>query len=222
MLFARTVFGEDLMTGRLQPEERHFLPGRKPGRNFRRSIIFGTVSASLEDIFHGPVIVEFTGVHGTFTILQVNAAELAGAGMLTAVMDLHRAGRIRADRVRELIKPYHVRQIESDAIDPKSLGRPCPDSPGDCPCFPRAAVTGRVYFSADQARRAKAERPRENVILAKERFTPQDAVDLPLVSGICSLSPAAIHVVTAAQNLGIPSLLNLEGEESGSIPAGGK
>jgi hypothetical protein len=33
-----------------------------------------------------------------------------------------------------------------------------------------------------------------------------------VVSGICSLSPAAIHVVTAAQNLGIPSLLNLESD----------
>ena len=32
------------------------------------------------------------------------------------------------------------------------------------------------------------------------------------VSAICSLSPAAIHVVTAAQNLGIPALLNLEEE----------
>ena len=37
-------------------------------------------------------------------------------------------------------------------------------------------------------------------------------MDLPVVSGICSLSPAAIHVVTAAQNLGIPSLLNLESD----------
>jgi len=209
--FARKVFGEDLMTGRLQPEERTFFEREEAREEFPAIYHIWDRLGQLEEIFRGPVIVEFTGVHGTFTTLQVNAAELAGAGMLTAVMDLHRAGRIGADRVRELIKPYHVRQIESDAIDPKSL-EVLPRFAHGLSVLPRAAVTGRVYFSAAQIRLAKAEHPRENVILAKERFTPQDAVDLPVVSGICSLSPAAIHVVTAAQNLGIPSLLNLESD----------
>ncbi|MCX6566206.1 MAG: hypothetical protein NTW38_07250 [Candidatus Aminicenantes bacterium] len=212
MLFARKVFGEDLMTGLLQPEERHFLDREEAREEFPAIYHFWDRLSQLEDIFQGPVIVEFSGVHGTFTILQVNAAELSGAGMLTAVMNLHRAGRIGQKRVRDLIKPYHVRQIESDAIDPKSL-EVLPRFARGLSVLPRAAVSGRVYFSADQARRAKTERPRENVVLVKERFTPQDAVDLPIVSGICSLSPAAIHVVTAAQNLGIPSLLNLEGAE---------
>jgi len=209
--FARRVFGEDLMTGRLQPEERTFFEREETREEFPAIYHFWNRLGRLEEIFHGPVIVEFTGVHGTFTTLQVNAAELAGAGMLTAVMDLHRAGGIGADRVRELIKPYHVRQIESDAIDPKSL-EVLPRLAQGLSVLPRAAVSGRIYFSADQVRKAKAEHPRENVILAKARFTPQDAVDLPVVSGICSLSPAAIHVVTAAQNLGIPSLLNLESD----------
>jgi hypothetical protein len=37
-------------------------------------------------------------------------------------------------------------------------------------------------------------------------------MDMQKVRGICSLSPAAIHVVTTAQNLGIPALLNLEAD----------
>ena len=209
--FARTVYGEDLMTGRLQPEERLFLDREETREEFPAIYHFWNRLRQLEDIFQGPVIIEFTGVHGTFTILQVNSAELSGAAMLTAVMDLYRDGRIGKERVRELIKPYHIRQIESDAIDPKSLGV-LPRLARGVSVLPRAAVTGRVYFSAAEARRAKSEHPRENVILAKERFTPQDAVDMPIVGGICSLSPAAIHVVTAAQNLGIPSLLNLEGD----------
>lgn len=209
--FARKVFGEDLMTGRLQPEERTFFHREEAREEFPAIYHFWDRLNQLEEIFQGPVIVEFTGVHGTFTTLQVNAAELAGAGMVTAVMDMHRAGRIGAGRVRELIKPYHIRQIESDAIEPKSL-EVLPRLAQGMSVLPRAAVSGRLYFSADRVRQAKAERPRENVILAKERFTPQDAVDLPVVSGICSLSPAAIHVVTAAQNLGIPSLLSLESD----------
>ena len=154
-------------------------------------------------------MVEFTGVHGTFTVLQVNAAEMTGAGMLTAVMDMSKAGMISADRVRALIKPYHIRQIESDAIDSKSLHALKPFGRG-ISVLPRAAVTGRMYFDVGRAKQAREAQKAENVILAKDRFSPTDAMDMQYVSGICSLSPAAIHVVTAAQNLGIPALLNLE------------
>ncbi|MCX6563769.1 MAG: hypothetical protein NTU60_09210 [Candidatus Aminicenantes bacterium] len=209
--FARAVFGEDLMTGRLKPEERHFLSREEARRNFPAIYHFWDRLAQLEGIFRGPVMVEFTGVHGTFTVLQVNPAELSGTGMVTSVMDMHRAGKIGADRVRELIKPYHVRQIETDAIDPKSLH----DLTLFCrglSVLPRSAVTGRLYFSAARARRAREERSGEHVILTKDRFNPTDTVEMQKVSGICSLSPAAIHVVTAAQNLGIPALLNLEGD----------
>ena len=207
--FGRTIFGEDLMTGRVVPEERYFCSPTEAKTEFPAVYHFWDRLGQLEDIFRGPVMVEFTGVHGTFTILQVNAAELSGGGMLTAVMDMHRAGRIPAGRVRELIKPYHVRQIESDAIDPRSLHALTPFGRGVA-VLPRSAVSGRVYFSAKRAERAREERPGENGILVKERFTPQDAIDMQKVGGICSLSPAAIHVVTTAQNLGIPALLDLE------------
>ena len=204
--FARTIYGEDLMTGRLPAEERHFQNREETREEFPAVYHFWNRLSQLEEVFRAPVMVEFTGVHGTFTILQVNPAELTGAGMITAVMDMHKSGKISADRVRELIKPYHIRQIESDTIDPKSLGTLTPFCQG-LSVLPRSAVSGKTYFSINQA---KKEGGGENIILIKERFTPQDAVDMQKVSAICSLSPAAIHVVTSAQNLGIPALLNLE------------
>ena len=209
--YAKAIFGEDLMTGRLSPQERHFSCRDETRGDFPAVYHFWDRLFQLEDIFRGPVMVEFTGVHGTFTILQVNAAELAGSGMLTAVMDLRRAGRITTERVRELIKPYHVRQIESDAIDPGSIHTLEPFGRGVA-VLPRSAVTGRLTFfaPAEASPEASAGGDASPFILAKERFTPQDAVDMPKVRGICSLSPAAIHVVTTAQNLGIPALLNLE------------
>jgi hypothetical protein len=206
--YARTVFGEDLMTGRLQPEERHFRSREEARRDFPAVYHFWDRLAQLEEIYQAPVMVEFTGVHGTFTILQVNTAEMVGAGMLTAVMDLHRAGRISEERVRETIKPYHIRQIESDAIDSKSLHALTPFCRG-VSVLPRAAVTGRIYFSVEAVRQAREAKSAENAILVKERFTPPDVIDMQKVSGICSLSPAAIHVVTSAQSLGIPALVNL-------------
>ena len=207
--YARAVFGEELMTGRLAPRERHFAERHEARREFPAVYHFWPRLFQLEDIFGGPVMVEFTGVHGTFTILQVNAAELSGSGMLTAVMDMHRAGRIPAERVRELIKPYHVRQIESDAIDPRSVQTLEPIGRGVA-VLPRSAVTGRLFFSVGAAAAALQGGEQAAVILAKGRFAPQDAIDMQKAGGICSLSPAAIHVVTTAQNLGIPALLNLE------------
>jgi hypothetical protein len=208
MQYARAVYGEDLMTGRLQAEERHFKSREEARRDFPAVYHFWDRLGQLEAIFQSPVMVEFSGVHGTFTILQVNPAELTGSGMLTAVMDMNRAGKIGTDRVRELIKPYHVRQIESDAIDPASLRTLTPFSKG-MSVLPRSAVSGRLFFSAERARQAREDREGENTILARERFTPTDAVDMQAVNGILSLSPAAIHVVTTAQNMGIPALLNL-------------
>jgi len=70
-------------------------------------------------------------------------------------------------------------------------------------------VTGRIYFSVEAVRQAREAKTAENAILVKERFTPPDVIDMQKVSGICSLSPAAIHVVTSAQSLGIPALVNL-------------
>ena len=208
--FGRTVYGEDLMTGRLQPEERHFQSREQSRREFPAVYHCWDRISQLEDIFRSPVMVEFTGVKGTFTILQVNPAEMSGAGMITAVMDMHRSGRIPEERVRELIKPYHVRQIESDAIDPKSFHSLSPFCRGQA-VLPRSAVVGRIYFSSEKAQKAREEARDTNVILVKESFTPMDAIEMQSFDGICSLSPVAIHVVSSAQSLGIPALLNLEG-----------
>ncbi len=208
--YARAVFGEELMTGRLSPQERHLVDRDQARAELPAVYHFWPRLFQLEDIFGGPVMVEFTGVHGTFTVLQVNAAELSGPGMLTAVMDMHRAGAIGAERVRELIKPYHVRQIESDAIDPRSI-RTLERFGSGLAVLPQSAVTGRLVFSVSGQSTAARNDGGGSIVLAKARFTPQDAMDMQKVGGICSLSPAAIHVVTTAQNLGIPSLLNLEG-----------
>ena len=207
--YARTIYGEDLMTGRLQPEIANFDSRDETISDFPAIFHFWERLFQLEKIYASPVMVEFTGVHGTFTILQVNQAELTGSGMLTAVMDLHLDKKIPATRVKELIKPYHVRQIESDAIDPKSLHTLSPFCRG-LSLLPRTAVSGRIFFSTSRAKQARQKEKIDKIILVKRRFSPTDAIEMKTIDGICSMSPAAIHVVTNAQNLGIPALLNLE------------
>jgi hypothetical protein len=218
--YGRAIYGEDLMTGRLVPEERTFFDPSEAREQFPAVYHFWRRLAQLEEKLRSPVMVEFTGVHGTFTLLQVNEAELSGLGMLTAVMDLHRAGKITAERARALIKGYHIRQIESDTIDPSSLLKLDPFARGFS-VLPRSAVTGRLYLSSELAAKAKQDCQADNVILARDTFYPTDAIRMQQVDGICSLSPAAIHVVTAAQNLGIPSLLNL-GDSGVTIDEAGR
>jgi len=206
--YARAVYGEDLMTGRLAPEETH-LPTQEDARaDFPAVHHFWPRLARLEAIFGAPVMVEFTGVHGTFTILQVNQAQLAGAGQLTAVMDLYRSGSIDAARARQLVEPFHLRQLESDAIDPRSL-RDLPPVARGLSVLPRTAVSGRLALSTDAVARLRRDHPGDRVILCQDRFTPADALIMQDVDGIISLSPAAIHVVTTAQTMGIPALLDL-------------
>ncbi len=207
--YGRTIYGEDLMTGRLVPDEMHFATPDEARESFPAVYHFWKRLPHLERLFRGPVMVEFTAVQGTFTILQVNQAQLAGAGMLTAVMDLYESGIIDEQRVQELIEPFHVRQLESDTIDPESFEALEPVAQG-LSVLPRSAVTGRLFFSTKSAEVAKSQGKGGNVILVQPRFTPADTVSMQNVQGICSLSPAAIHVVTTAQTLGIPSLLDLE------------
>lgn len=209
--YARAIYGEDLMTGRLSPDETH-LPEQEDARlDFPAVHHFWPRLGQLEAIFGAPVMVEFTGVHGTFTILQVNQAQLAGMGQLTAVMDLHRAGDIDALRARRLIEPFHLRQLESDAIDPRSLTDLTPFARG-LSVLPRTAVSGRLALSKDAIARLRKEHPGDRVVLCQERFTPADTLAMQEVDGILSLSPAAIHVVTTAQTMGIPSLLDLRAD----------
>lgn len=48
------------------------------------------------------------------------------------------------------------------------------------------------------------------VCLCKERFTPEDTIVLNEVDAIMSMTPAAIHVVTACRGYGIPAFINLQ------------
>ncbi len=209
--YARAIYGEDLMTGRLSPDETH-LPTQEDARaDFPAVHHFWPRLGQLEAVFGAPVMVEFTGVHGTFTILQVNQAQLAGPGQLTAVMDLYRSGEIDADRARQLVEPFHLRQLESDAIDPRSLRDLTVVGKG-LSVLPRTAVSGRLALSTEAVARLRREYPDDRVILCQRRFTPADALIMQDVDGIVSLSPAAIHVVTTAQTMGIPSLLDLRSD----------
>ncbi len=215
---ARGTWGEDLMTGHLRPERTDLATREEARERFPAVYHFWPRIAALERIFRAPVLIEFTGVHGVFTILQVNRAELSGTGMLMAVLDMHRDGAFDEGRVRELVRPYHLRQVESDTIEPAALEALTPFCTG-ASVLPRSAVSGRLCLSVRAAEARQGTPGWEKIIVVQESFDPTDTIRMQGVHGLASLTPAAIHVITSAQNLGLPTLLNL-GHNGVSIDGG--
>ena len=116
-------------------------------------------------------------------------------------------GRSHGERVTELIRPYHIKQLTSDTIDQEDFDVLTSFCSGVA-VLPRSAVSARVYFTGDAALRAKSEG--EKVCLCKKTFVPTDTVVMREMDAIISLTSAAVHVVTICQSLGIPALLSLE------------
>lgn len=208
---ARNIFGEDIMSGTVEAETTDFSRREEIKNGFPAVYHFLPLLDRLEREFASPVTIEFvTDVmerHRFFALIQLNPSELTGRGAVVSVMDLYREGIIPQRRVPELIKPFHVKQIESDAIDPDSLHRLKLFCSG-ASILPRMAVSAQIYFSAEAALERKKEGGK--VCLCRPSFKPHDTVVMREMDALLSLTSAAIHVVTICQSFGLPALLNLE------------
>jgi len=208
---AMGTFGEDIMTGSVETTRTDFEDPKEIREAFPSVSSFMPLIPKLEQEFQFPVTIEFAAEAGAhtelFALLQLNQAGMSGRAAFISAVDLHKAGTISRKRILELIQPYHVKQIESDTIDIRSFQDLYRFAHG-VSILPRAAISGRVYFSAEEALNAK--RRGESVCFCKPTFAPTDTVVMQEVDAILSLSAAAIHVVTICQSFGTPALLNLE------------
>jgi hypothetical protein len=147
----------------------------------------------------------FEGI-SLFALLQLNMSELTGRSTLLTAIDLYQKKIITKKRVIQLIRPYHLRQIFSERIDDLSLKSLTLFGYG-VSILPRSAVSARIYFSMVNALEAK--RKGEKVCLCKENFIPSETIFMGELDAIMSMSPLAIHVVTACLGYGIPAFINL-------------
>jgi hypothetical protein len=219
---AHNIFGEEMMTGTAEIESTAFEDRETIKGVFPAVYHFVPHLPDLEREFESPVTIEFaveaTERYQVFALLQLNETGMAGRAALTSVVDMHKSGAISRQRVTELIRPYHIKQLTSDTIDQEVFDTLHTFSSG-VPVLPRSAVSARVYFTGEGALRAKGQG--EKVCLCKKTFVPTDTVVMREVDAIISLTSAAIHVVTICQSLGIPALLNLEKNGVSLQPGGG-
>jgi hypothetical protein len=218
---AHNIFGEEMMTGTAEAETTVFTDRETIREKFPAVYHFVPHLSELEREFEAPVTIEFaveaTKRHQLFALLQVNQTGMVGRAAITSAVDLHKAGTISRQRVTELVRPYHIKQLTSDTIEPQdfeALNCFC----SGVPVLPRSAVSARLYFSGDAALRAKSNG--EKVCLCQQRFIPTDSVVMREMDAIVSLTSAAIHVVTICQSLGVPALLSLEKNGVTFLPEG--
>lgn len=208
---AHNIFGEEMMTGTAEIESTVFDDREAIKARFPAVYHFTPHLADLEQEFESPVTIEFaveaTEKYQWFALLQLNQAGMAGRAAITSVIDMHKAGIISRQRVTELIRPYHIKQLTSDTIDQEDFSLLHSFCNGVA-VLPRSAVSARAYFSGDDALRAKSQG--EKVCLCKQTFVPTDSVVMREMDAILSLTSAAVHVVTICQSLGIPAILSLE------------
>ncbi len=207
----RNIFGEEIMTGDVKSDDRAYTNRDSIKREFPAVYHFHPLLVKLEERYHSPVTIEFaveTRRHqvSLFSVLQLNMSEMTGRAALISAIDLLREHRISRSQVMDIIKPYHLRQIVSAAIDDRSMKRLQFFGKG-VSVLPRTAISAVLCFSATKAREEAAKG--SQVCLCQERFVPEDTITLNEVHAILSMTPAAIHVVTACRGYGIPALLHL-------------
>jgi len=218
---AHNLFGEEMMTGTAEAESTVFEDREAIKDRFPAVHHFLPCLENLEREFECPVTIEFaveaTTRHQLFALLQLNQTGMIGRAAITSAVDMHKAGTISRQRVTELVRPYHIKQLMNDTVDEKDL------EPLACFCsgisvLPRTALSAQVYFTGAAALTAKGQG--ESVCLCKKTFLPTDTVLMREMDAIISLTSAAVHVVTICQSLGIPALLGLEKSGVTLLPEG--
>ena len=208
----RNIFGEEIMTGDVVTEDRAYRDRNEIRNEFPAVYHFDPLLKKLEYRYKTPVTIEFaveTRPHqlSMFSVLQLNASEMTGRAALISAIDLRNSGMIDDACVMELIKPYHLRQIISASIDDRTVSQLQFFSNG-LSVLPRTAISARLCFSIAKCREYK--KLGENVCLCQERFCPEDTILLNEIEAILSITPAAIHVVTACRGYGIPAFMDLQ------------
>ena len=205
------VFGEEIMTGLVSADDDEFFNRDSLKSKFPAVYHFEPLLGKLEQIQQSPVTIEFAAESNDyshlFAILQLNKSELTGRAILLSAVDLFQNKIISQKLLIELIKPYHLNQIFSERIERTSLEKLEFFGKG-ISILPRSAVSAKAYFSAASALEAKKRG--DKVCFCKKSFVPTDTIVMGEVDAIVSLTPAAIHVVTACKGYGVPAFLDLE------------
>nr|WP_307990116.1 pyruvate, phosphate dikinase [uncultured Niameybacter sp.] len=187
--------GEDVVAGIRTPNHISHLEEDMP-EVYKE---FMEISNKLENHFHDMQDMEFTVEDGKLYFLQTRNGKRTAAAALKIAVDLVEEGQITEEEAVLRVDPKQLDQLLHPMFDPKALkaakaiGKALPASPG--------AATGKVYFSADDAK-AAGERG-EDVILVRLETSPEDIEGMVASKGILTVRGGMTsHAAVVARGMG--------------------
>ncbi|ONI38028.1 pyruvate, phosphate dikinase [Candidatus Epulonipiscium fishelsonii] len=187
--------GEDVVAGIRTPNPITQLEKDMP-EVFKQ---FMDISNQLENHYRDMQDMEFTVENGKLFFLQTRNGKRTADAALRIAVELVKEGMITEKEAVLRVEPKQLDQLLHPMFDPaalkaaKPIGRALPASPG--------AATGRVYFTAEDAKNA-AERG-EPVILTRLETSPEDIEGMAAARGILTVRGGMTsHAAVVARGMG--------------------
>ena len=161
---------------------------------------FMEIATKLENHYKDMQDMEFTIENGKLYFLQTRNGKRTAAAALRIAVELVEEGMLTEKEAVLKVDPKQLDQLlhpnfEATALaDALVLGSGLPASPG--------SAAGRIYFTADEAKAAKAER-NERVILARQETSPEDIEGMVAAQGIITTRGGMTsHAAVVARGMG--------------------
>jgi len=161
---------------------------------------FMDIASSLENHYKDMQDMEFTIEDGKLYFLQTRNGKRTAAAALKIAVDLVDEGMLSEKEALLKVDPKQLDQLLHPMFDAaalkaaKVIGSGLPASPG--------SAAGKIYFTADEAKKAHVER-KERVILARTETSPEDIEGMVAAKGILtSRGGMTSHAAVVARGMG--------------------
>ena len=195
--FLTNAQGEDVVAGVRTP-----MPIAQMAEKFPQAFAdFQKVCATLEDHYRDMQDMEFTVEHGKLYMLQTRNGKRTAQAALKIACDLVDEGMIDEKQAVAMIDPRNLDTLLHPTFDAAALKAATPIGKG-LGASPGAA-TGKIVFTAEDAKDAVEKNPKEKVILVRLETSPEDIEGMKAAQGILTVRGGMTsHAAVVARGMG--------------------
>ena len=195
--FLTNAQGEDVVAGVRTP-----MPIAQMAEKFPQAFAdFQKVCATLEDHYRDMQDMEFTVEHGKLYMLQTRNGKRTAQAALKIACDLVDEGMIDEKQAVAMIDPRNLDTLLHPTFDAAALKAATPIGKG-LGASPGAA-TGKIVFTAEDAKAAVAADKKAKVILVRLETSPEDIEGMKAAQGILTVRGGMTsHAAVVARGMG--------------------
>jgi pyruvate,orthophosphate dikinase len=188
--------GEDVVAGIRTPQPIYTLEHIMPGLYAE----FVRICSILENHYRDMQDMEFTIENGKLFMLQTRSGKRTAAAAIKIAVDLVGEGMITQREAILRVEPRQLDQLLHPVFDAQEEAKLLPIASG-LAASPGAA-TGKIYFSAEDAMRAK-EAGEKSVLLVRLETSPEDIEGMNAANGILTIRGGMTsHAAVVARGMG--------------------